>query len=115
MANIHEDHESCKERIKEFIRKGLDKTEVIREVKKEFENVNSDTFYRWYESVIRDQDIKQWEEDNKIQIEDKLNDRRDLKELIYQRNKKKYVDNKDPDDVAKAEKILLTHFLDKIQ
>ena len=52
MANIHEDNESCKERMKEFIRKGFDRTEVIREVKKEFLNVNNDTFYRWYESVI---------------------------------------------------------------
>ena len=36
MANIHEDNESCKERMKEFIRKGFDRTEVIREVKKNF-------------------------------------------------------------------------------
>ena len=38
MANIHEDNESCKERMKEFIRKGFDRTEVIREVKKELKN-----------------------------------------------------------------------------
>ena len=61
MANIHEDNESCKERMKELIRKGKDKTEVIREVKKEFLNVNNDTFYRWYDSVILEQDIKEWE------------------------------------------------------
>ena len=40
MANIHEDNESCKERMKEHIRKGLDRSEVIAEVKKEFLNVH---------------------------------------------------------------------------
>ena len=68
MANIHEDNESCKERMKELIRKGLDRTEVIREVKKEFSNVNNDTFYRWYESVIIEQDIKEWEKENEKNI-----------------------------------------------
>jgi len=115
MVNVNPNRESCMEYMKELIRKGLAREEVVDECKKGFEGVHPSTFYDWYKIVIRDQDIKQWEEDNKIQIEDKLNDRRDLKELIYQRNKKKYVDNKDPEDVAKAEKILLTHFLDKIQ
>ena len=101
--------------MKEWIRKGFDRTEVIREVKKEFLNVNNDTFYRWYDSVILEQDIKEWEKENEKKIKDQLEDRRDLKQLIYFRNKKKYVDNKDPDETAKAEKILLTHFLDKIQ
>ena len=68
MANIHEDNESCKERMKEFIRKGFDRTEVIREVKKEFLNVNNDTFYRWYDSVILEQDIKEWEKENEKKI-----------------------------------------------
>ena len=115
MANIHEDNESCKERMKGLIRKGLDRTEVIREVKKEFSNVNNDTFYRWYESVIIEQDIKEWEKENEKKHKDQLEDRRDLKQLIYLRNKKKYVDDKDPDESSKAEKILLTHFLYKIQ
>ena len=30
MANIHEDNESCKERMKELIRKGKDRTEIIK-------------------------------------------------------------------------------------
>ena len=115
MANIHEDNESCKERMKELIRKGLDRTEVIREVKKEFSNVNNDTFYRWYESVIIEQDIKEWEKENEKKHKDQLEDRRDLKQLIYLRNKKKYIDNENSEESSKAEKILLNHFLDKIQ
>ena len=87
MANIHEDNESCKERMKEFIRKGFDRTEVIREVKKEFLNVNNDTFYRWYDSVILEQDIKEWEKENEKQHKDQLQDFTDLKRLIYLRNK----------------------------
>ena len=115
MANIHEDNESCMERMKEFIRKGFDRTEVIREVKKEFLNVNNDTFYRWYDSVILEQDIKEWEKENEKKLKDELEDKRDLKQLIYLRNKKKYIDDNDPDESAKAEKTLLNHFLDKIQ
>ena len=115
MANIHEDNESCKERMKEHIRKGLSRSEVIAEVKKEFLNVNNDTFYRWYKSVIIEQDIKEWEKENEKKIKDQLEDRRDLKQLIYLRNKKKYIDNEDSEESAKAEKILLNHFLDKIQ
>ena len=115
MANIHEDNESCKERMKEFIRKGFDRTEVIREVKKEFLNVNNDTFYDLYDIVIVESDIEEWEKENKIIIHDKRQDKIDLKQLIYLRNKKKYVDDKDPDESAKAEKTLLNHFLDKIQ
>ena len=115
MANIHQDNESCKERMKEHIRKGLDRTEVVREVKKEFLNVNNDTFYRWYKSVILEQDIKEWEKENEKKLKDELEDKRDLKQLIYLRNKKKYIDDNDPDEVAKAEKTLLTHYLDKIK
>ena len=115
MANIHEDNQSCKERMKEFIRKGFDRTEVIREVKKEFLNVNNDTFYRLYDSVILEQDIKEWEKENEKKLKDELEDKRDLKQLIYLRNKKKYIDNEDSEESAKAEKILLNHFLDKIQ
>ena len=51
----------------------------------------------------------------KKKLKDELEDKRDLKQLIYLRNKKKYIDDKDPDESAKAEKTLLNHFLDKIQ
>ena len=102
MANIHEHNDSCKAYMRELIKKGLDENkepelirrEVIAECKKGFDGV---------------------EKDCKIELDDKLNDRRDLKELIYQRNKKIYTENKDPDEVKNAERTLLTHFLNKIQ
>ena len=122
MANIHEHNDACKAHMRELIKQGLDenkesnliKREVIRECKKGFDGVDSDTFYRWYESVIKEDDIKDWENDCNIKLGDKRNDRRDLKELIYQRNKKIYTDNKNPEEVKNAEKTLLTYFLNKI-
>jgi|TARA_Y100000401_G_scaffold30609_1_gene22340 hypothetical protein len=109
--------------MRELIKKALDENkepdlirrEVIAECKKGFDGVDNDTFYRWYKTVIKEDDIKNWEKDCKIELDDKLNDRRDLKELIYQRNKKIYTENKDPDEVKNAERTLLTHFLNKIQ
>jgi len=123
VANIHEHNDSCKAYMRELIKKALDENkepdlirrEVIAECKKGFDGVDNDTFYRWYKTVIKEDDIKNWEKDCKIELDDKLNDRRDLKELIYQRNKKIYTENKDPDEVKNAERTLLTHFLNKIQ
>ena len=83
MANIHEDNESCKERMKEWIRKGFDRTGVIREVKKEFLNVNNDTFYRWYDSVILEQDIKEWEKENKKKVISLYDHKRNAKTQMY--------------------------------
>ena len=115
MANIHEDNESCKERMKEFIRKGFDRTEVIREVKKEFKYVHQSTFYPWYDIAIDQEDIKTWEENNQIEIHDKRQDKIDLKYQIYKDQKNIYKTSKDSEEKEKAMNILLSHFLKRVE
>ena len=127
MANIHEDNESCKERMKEHIRKGLDRTEVIREVKKEFLNVNNDTFYRWYDSVILEQDIKEWERENKEKVVSLYDHKRKAKIDMYywtynryERQLKKFENkqSEDPellDEIYKLQDRLHNNYLKKVE
>ena len=127
MANIHEDNESCKERMKEWIRKGLNRTEVIREVKKEFLNVNNDTFYRWYDSVILEQDIKEWERENKEKVVSLYDHKRKAKVDMYywtynryERQLKKFENkqSEDPellDEIYKLQDRLHNNYLKKVE
>ena len=102
MANIHEDNESCKERMKEHIRKGLSRSEVIAEVKKEFLNVNNGTFYRWYKSVIIEQDIKEWEKQNKEKILSLYDHKRKAKIDMYYWTYNRYIKKKNELENSKS-------------
>ena len=116
MVNINPNRESCMEYMKELIRKGLNETEIIKECKKDFKGVYKHTFYDWYKIVIKDQDIKAWEEDNRIEIIDKRADKINLKHQIYLDQKKIYSDiTSDKEEKEKAMNILLSHFLKRVE
>jgi len=116
MVNVNPNRESCMEYMKELIRKGLTESEVIKECIKGFTGVHKSTFYDWYDIVIKEQDIKAWEEDNCIEIFDKTIDKRNLKYQIYLDQKKIYNNKKSSiDDKEKAMNILLTHFLKRVE
>ena len=116
MVNINPNRESCMEYMKELIRKGLSETEIIKECKKSFNNVHESTYYDWYKIVIKEQDIKAWEEDNRIEIYDKTIDKRNLKHQIYLDQKKIYSDiSSGIDEKEKAMNILLSHFLKRVE
>jgi len=115
MVNINPNRESCMEYMKELIRKGLSETEIIKECKKSFNNVHESTYYDWYKIVIKEQDIKAWEEDNRIEIYDKTIDKRNLKHQIYLDQKKIYNNEESGiEEKEKAMNILLSHFLKKV-
>ena len=44
MVNINPNRESCMEYMKELIRKGLSRTEIVEECRKKFDNVHPNTF-----------------------------------------------------------------------
>ena len=116
MVNINPNRESCMEYMKELIRKKLSKTEVIEECKKGFDNVHPSTFYDWYDMVIVESDIEEWEKENKIEIHDKRQDKIDLKYKIYLDQKKIYTDiNSGIEEKEKAMNILLSHFLKRVE
>ena len=66
MVNINPNRESCMEYMKELIRKGLSRTEIVEECRKKFDNVHPNTFYDWYDMVIVESDIEEWEKQNMI-------------------------------------------------
>ena len=115
MVNINPNRESCMEYMKELIRKGLTRTEVVDECRKKFDNVHPNTFYDWYDMVIVESDIEEWEKENKIEIHDKRQDKINLKYQIYLDQKKIYKNKESSiDDKEKAMNILLSHFLKRI-
>ena len=116
MVNINPNRESCMEYMKELIRKGLTRTEVVDECRKKFDNVHPNTFYDWYDMVIVESDIEEWEKENKIQIHDKRQDKINLKYQIYLDQKKIYKNKESSiDDKEKAMNILLSHFLKRVE
>ena len=116
MVNINPNRESCMEYMKELIRKKLSKTEVIEECKKGFDNVHPSTFYDWYDIVIVESDIEEWEKQNKIEIHDKRQDKIDLKYQIYLDQKTIYTNKESGiDEKEKAMNILLSHFLKRVE
>ena len=115
MVNVNPNRESCMEYMKELIRKGLTDSEVIKECIKGFEGVHKSTFYDWYEIVVNEPDIQEWDKENKIEIYDKTIDKRNLKHQIYLDQKKIYKTSNDSEEKEKAMNILLAHFLKKVE
>ena len=116
MVNINPNRESCMEYMKELIRKELTKSEIIKECINGFSGVDKSTFYDWYDIVIKESDIKYWEENNRIEIHDKRSDKINLKHQIYLDQKKIYNDDKSGiDEKEKAMNILLSHFLKRVE
>ena len=116
MVNINPNRESCMEYMKELIRKGLAREEVVDECKKGFEGVHPSTFYDWYKIVINESDIEEWEKENKIEIHDKRQDRINLKYQIYLDQKAIYTNKESGiDEKEKAMNILLSHFLKRVE
>ena len=116
MVNINPNRESCMEYMKELIRKGLAREEVVDECKKGFQGVHPSTFYEWYKLIIKESDIKEWEKENKIEIHDKRQDKINLKYQIYLDQKKIYNDKESSiEEKEKAMNILLSHFLKRVE
>jgi hypothetical protein len=116
MVNVNPNRESCMEYMKELIRKKLSKSEVIEECKKGFDNVHLSTFYDWYDIVIVESDIEEWEKQNKIEIHDKRQDKINLKYQIYLDQKAIYTNKESGiEEKEKAMNILLSHFLKRVE
>ena len=115
MVNVNPNRESCMEYMKELIRKGLSRTEIVEECRKKIDKVHPNTFYDWYDIVIVESDIEEWEKENKIKIHDKRQDKIDLKYQIYIDQKRIYKTSSDKDEKKEAMNILLTHFLKRTE
>ena len=69
MANNNEFKEEIIERIKELIREGKPKDRIMARIKEEFKGlVNPTTPYEWWKDIIKQQDIQEWEKENKEKV-----------------------------------------------
>tara|TARA_Y100000401_G_scaffold42480_1_gene32340 strand:+ start:36 stop:422 length:387 start_codon:yes stop_codon:yes gene_type:complete len=70
MANNNPHKEEIVERIKELIREGKPKSWIMDKIiNEEFKGlVNPTTPYLWWKDIIKQQDIQEWEKENKKEV-----------------------------------------------
>ncbi len=115
MVNVNPNRESCMEYMKELIRQKLPRSEVVEECELAFNGVHKSTFYDWYDIVIKESDIEEWEKENNIEIHSKRQDKINLKYQIYLDQKAIYNNEESGiEEKERAMNILLAHFLRKV-
>ena len=128
MANNNPHKEEIVERIKEFIREGKPRDYIMDKIKEEFKVlVNPTTPYEWWKDIIKEQDIKEWEKENKEKVVSLYDHKRkakiDMYYWTYNRYKRqlKKFENKqseDPellDEIYKLQDRLHNNYLKKIE
>ena len=112
MVKENPNKESCKERMKELIRiKKLNRNQVVKRCQREFKDVHKSTFYGWYDEVINEPDIQQWEEERKLEAVSEYQLKHELVDRMFRRNMEQYdrycddyEDNEDAEILANIEK-----------
>ena len=91
MVKENPNKESCRERMKELIRvKKLNRNQVVKRCMREFDDVHKSTFYGWYDEVINEPDIQQWEEERRLDAVSQYQQKHDLVERMFRRNMEQY-------------------------
>ena len=90
MVKENPNKESCKERMKEHIRKKRNRNQVVKRCMREFDGVHKSTFYGWYDEVINEPDIVSWEEDRKLEVVSEYQIRHELLDRMFKRNMEQY-------------------------
>ena len=117
-----------KERMKELIREGKPRDYVVDTIKLEFKGlVHKNTPYEWWKEVIKEQDIIEWEKENKQKIlslyDHKRNTKLEMYYWTYNRYKKQLFkfeaqQVEDPDllkDIYNLQDRLQTNYLKKVE
>ena len=70
MTNINPHREEIIERMKELIREGKPKNFIMNKIiNEEFKGlVHKSTPYIWWDDIVKQQDIKEWEKENKEKV-----------------------------------------------
>ena len=110
MVKENPNKESCRERMKELIRvKKLNRNQVVKRCMREFDDVHKSTFYGWYDEVINEPDIQQWEEERKLEAVSEYQLKYELVDRMFRRNMEQYDrycdDYEDKEDEELLEKI----------
>ena len=128
MANNNEFKEEIIERIKELIREGKPKDRIMARIKEKFKGlVHKSTPYEWWKDIIKDQDIKEWEKENKEKVLSLYDHKRNAKTQMYywtynryEKQLKKFESKKDEDrelldEIYKLQDRLHNNYLKKIE
>jgi len=106
MANVNPHKEEIIERIKELIREGKPQSWIMDKIiNEEFKGlVNKSTPYEWWKDIIKQQDIQEWEKENKKKVMSLYDHKRkakiDMYYWTYNRylKKKNKLEESDPDN-----------------
>ena len=95
MANVNPYKEEIIERIKELIREGKPKNYIMDKIKEEFKGlVNPTTPYEWWKDIIKQQDIQEWEKENKKEVMSLYDHKRKAKIDMYYWTYNRYIKKK---------------------
>ena len=104
MTNVNPYKEEIIERIKELIREGKPQSWIMDKIiNEEFKGlVNKSTPYEWWKDIIKQQDIQEWEKENKKKVMSLYDHKRKAKIDMYywtynrQLKKKNKLEESDP-------------------
>jgi hypothetical protein len=95
MANVNPYKEEIIERIKELIREGKPRDFIMDRIKQEFKGlVNPTTPYEWWKDIIKQQDIQEWEKENKKEVMSLYDHKRKAKIDMYYWTYNRYLKKK---------------------
>ena len=95
MANVNPYKEEIIERIKELIREGKPRDFVMDAIKEEFKGlVHPSTPYDWWKDIIKQQDIQEWEKENKKEVISLYDHKRKAKIDMYYWTYNRYLKKK---------------------
>ena len=96
MANVNPHKEEIIERIKELIREGKPQSWIMDKIiNEEFKGlVNKSTPYEWWKDIIKQQDIQEWEKENKKKVMSLYDHKRKAKIDMYYWTYNRYLKKK---------------------
>jgi hypothetical protein len=95
MTNVNPYKEEIIERIKELIREGKPRDFIMDRIKQEFKGlVNPTTPYEWWKDIIKQQDIQEWEKENKKEVMSLYDHKRKAKMDMYYWTYNRYLKKK---------------------
>lgn len=104
MANVNPYKEEIIERIKELIREGKPQSWIMDKIiNEEFKGlVNKSTPYEWWKDIIKQQDIQEWEKENKKQVMSLYDHKRKAKIDMYYWTYNRYIKKKNELENSKS-------------
>ena len=95
MTNVNPYKEEIIERMKELIREGKPRDYVVDTIKDEFKGlVHKNTPYEWWKDIIKQQDIQEWEKENKKKVMSLYDHKRKAKIDMYYWTYNRYIKKK---------------------